>query len=42
MIAAIGRDNNQVRDYDIGKALELVTLKLVGYTEVVHTLLDSA
>jgi NAD(P)-dependent dehydrogenase (short-subunit alcohol dehydrogenase family) len=40
VIAAISRDDNKVRDYDIGKALELVTLKLVGYTEVVHTLLD--
>ena len=40
VIAAISRDDNKVRDYDIGRALELVTLKLVGYTEVVHTLLD--
>jgi NAD(P)-dependent dehydrogenase (short-subunit alcohol dehydrogenase family) len=40
VIAAISRDENKVREYDIGKALELVTLKLVGYTEVVHTLLD--
>jgi NAD(P)-dependent dehydrogenase (short-subunit alcohol dehydrogenase family) len=40
VIAAISRDDNTVREYDIGKALELVTLKLVGYTEVVHTLLD--
>jgi NAD(P)-dependent dehydrogenase (short-subunit alcohol dehydrogenase family) len=40
VIAAISRDDNKVREYDIGKALELVTLKLVGYTEVVHTLLD--
>ncbi len=27
------------KDYDISAALRLVTLKLVGYTEVVHTLL---
>lgn len=27
-----------MRDYDIDRALRLVTLKLVGYTEVVHTL----
>jgi len=40
VIAAISRDENKVREYDIGKALELVTLKLVGYTEVVHALLD--
>jgi NAD(P)-dependent dehydrogenase (short-subunit alcohol dehydrogenase family) len=29
-----------VRDYDIARARRLVTLKLVGYTETVHTLLD--
>lgn len=40
VLAAIDRDQNTVRDYDIGRALHLVTLKLVGYTEVVHTLLD--
>jgi NAD(P)-dependent dehydrogenase (short-subunit alcohol dehydrogenase family) len=40
VIAAISRDDNKVREYDITAALQLVTLKLVGYTEVVHTLLD--
>jgi NAD(P)-dependent dehydrogenase (short-subunit alcohol dehydrogenase family) len=39
-LVAIDRDQNTVRDYDLAKALHLVTLKLVGYTEVVHTLLD--
>ncbi|WP_369672682.1 SDR family NAD(P)-dependent oxidoreductase, partial [Enterococcus lactis] len=34
------RDANTVRDYDIARARRLVTLKLVGYTETVHTLLD--
>ena len=34
------RDDNKIRDFDIDRALELVTLKLVGYTEVVHILLD--
>jgi NAD(P)-dependent dehydrogenase (short-subunit alcohol dehydrogenase family) len=28
-----------VKDYDIAAALRLITLKLVGYTEVIHTLL---
>ncbi len=37
-LVAIDRDQNTVADYDIVKALHLVTLKLVGYTEVVHTL----
>lgn len=40
VIAAIERDVNSVREYDLGRATRLVTLKLVGYTEVVHALLD--
>jgi NAD(P)-dependent dehydrogenase (short-subunit alcohol dehydrogenase family) len=38
VLAAIERDMNSVKDYDIDAALRLVTLKLVGYTEVVHAL----
>lgn len=38
VLAAIDRDANSVADYDITRAIRLVTLKLVGYTEVVHTL----
>jgi NAD(P)-dependent dehydrogenase (short-subunit alcohol dehydrogenase family) len=38
VLAAIDRDQNTVADYDIARAIRLVTLKLVGYTEVVHTL----
>lgn len=38
VLAAIERDENRVRDYDIPRALRLVTLKLIGYTEVVHVL----
>ena len=40
VLAAIDRDANTVRDYDIDRAIRLATLKLVGYTEVVHTLFD--
>jgi NAD(P)-dependent dehydrogenase (short-subunit alcohol dehydrogenase family) len=40
VLSAIERDENRVRDYDIAAALRLVTLKLVGYTEVVHALCD--
>lgn len=40
VLAAIERDANTARDYDIARAIRLVTLKLVGYTEVIHTLLD--
>ena len=39
MIGAVDRDENTVADYDVASAIRLVTLKLVGYTEVVHTLL---
>ena len=39
VLAALERDLNTVKDYDIGAALRLVTLKLVGYTEVIHSLL---
>lgn len=41
VICAIERDMNTVRDYDIDRAIKLVTLKLVGYTEVVHALLPN-
>lgn len=40
VLAAIDRDSNSVRDYDIDRAVRLATLKLVGYTEVVHALVD--
>jgi NAD(P)-dependent dehydrogenase (short-subunit alcohol dehydrogenase family) len=38
VLAAIERDANTVRDYSIEGALRLATLKLVGYTEVLHCL----
>ena len=38
VLAAIERDVNKVHDYDIDSAIRLVTLKLVGYTEVIHAL----
>jgi NAD(P)-dependent dehydrogenase (short-subunit alcohol dehydrogenase family) len=38
VLAAIERDVNTVADYSIDRALRLVTLKLIGYTEVIHAL----
>jgi NAD(P)-dependent dehydrogenase (short-subunit alcohol dehydrogenase family) len=38
VLVAVDRDENRVRDYNIDGALNLVTLKLVGYTEVIHVL----
>jgi NAD(P)-dependent dehydrogenase (short-subunit alcohol dehydrogenase family) len=39
VLTAIERDSNSVRDYSIEGAIRLTTLKLVGYTEVIHALL---
>ena len=39
VLAAIERDVNSVREYKIDAALRLATMKLVGYTEVIHVLL---
>ena len=39
VLSAVERDANSIEDYDIDRATRLVILKLVGYTEVVHTLL---
>lgn len=38
VLAAIDRDNNTVKDYNIDLATDLVIAKLVGYTEVIHAL----
>jgi NAD(P)-dependent dehydrogenase (short-subunit alcohol dehydrogenase family) len=38
VLVAIDRDANTAREYDIERALALVTLKLVGYTETIHAL----
>jgi NAD(P)-dependent dehydrogenase (short-subunit alcohol dehydrogenase family) len=40
VLAAIERDNNTIKDYDIDAAIDLVVSKLVGYAEAVHTLSD--
>jgi NAD(P)-dependent dehydrogenase (short-subunit alcohol dehydrogenase family) len=38
VVGAVDRDENTIADYDIAAATRLVTMKLVGYAEVVHTL----
>jgi NAD(P)-dependent dehydrogenase (short-subunit alcohol dehydrogenase family) len=40
VLSAIARDENPIRDYDIADAIYLTTMKLVGYTETIHALLD--
>ncbi|NEE02388.1 SDR family NAD(P)-dependent oxidoreductase [Phytoactinopolyspora halotolerans] len=39
VLSAVDRDQNTAAEYDTAGALSLVTLKLVGYTEVIHALL---
>ena len=39
VLVAIDRDANTAREYDLERALALVTLKLVGYTQTIHALL---
>jgi len=38
IIPAIERDTNTIADYSVERAIRLVTLKLVGYTEAIHVL----
>lgn len=38
VLVAVERDENKVRDYNIDGAINLVTLKMIGYTEVCHVL----
>lgn len=40
ILASIARDNNPVKEYDIAGAINLTTMKLVGYTQTIHALLD--
>lgn len=40
VLAAGEYDSNTAREYDVARATRLLTMKLVGYTEVVHALLD--
>lgn len=39
VVTAVVRDHNPIREYDISTADELITMKMIGYTETVHTLI---
>jgi NAD(P)-dependent dehydrogenase (short-subunit alcohol dehydrogenase family) len=41
VLTAIDRDQNTLETYDVAAAIRLATLKLIGYTEVVHALLGA-
>jgi NAD(P)-dependent dehydrogenase (short-subunit alcohol dehydrogenase family) len=38
VVVPVERDANTVKDYNMAGAINLVTLKLIGYTEVIHAL----
>jgi NAD(P)-dependent dehydrogenase (short-subunit alcohol dehydrogenase family) len=40
VLVAVLRDTNSVKDYNMEGATALVTMKMVGYTEVIHQLSD--
>ena len=40
VLAGMERDQNTLKNYDITRATELMTVKLIGYTTVVHVLLS--
>jgi NAD(P)-dependent dehydrogenase (short-subunit alcohol dehydrogenase family) len=40
LITATSQTPNTLRDFNVDEAIRAVTIKLVGYTEVVHTLQD--
>lgn len=40
VLSSIARDNNPIREYTIADAIYLTTMKLVGYTTTVNTLID--
>ncbi len=40
VLAAIDRDHNTIKDYDVEAAIDLVVSKLVGYAETIHALGD--
>jgi NAD(P)-dependent dehydrogenase (short-subunit alcohol dehydrogenase family) len=39
VISAVLRDHNPIREYNISTANELITMKMIGYSETVHALI---
>jgi NAD(P)-dependent dehydrogenase (short-subunit alcohol dehydrogenase family) len=39
VITAVMRDHNPIEEYNTSTALELITMKMVGYTETIHALI---
>jgi NAD(P)-dependent dehydrogenase (short-subunit alcohol dehydrogenase family) len=40
VISAVLRDHNPIREYNISTAADLITMKMIGYSETVHTLVS--
>lgn len=40
VLSSIARDNNPIRHYTLEGAIHLTTMKLVGYSQTIHTLID--
>jgi NAD(P)-dependent dehydrogenase (short-subunit alcohol dehydrogenase family) len=38
VITAVVRDHNPIREYNISTANDLIIMKMIGYTETIHTL----
>lgn len=41
VITAVARDHNPIREYNISTATDLITMKMVGYSETIHALIPS-
>lgn len=39
VVTAVVRDHNPIREYNTATARELITMKMIGYTETVHVLI---
>jgi NAD(P)-dependent dehydrogenase (short-subunit alcohol dehydrogenase family) len=40
VISAVSRDHNPIREYNISTAADLITMKMIGYSETVHALVS--
>ncbi|HEX6222137.1 MAG TPA: SDR family NAD(P)-dependent oxidoreductase, partial [Acidimicrobiia bacterium] len=41
VITAVLRDHNPIKEYNISTATDLITMKMVGYSETIHTLIPN-
>jgi len=41
VITAVTRDHNPIKEYNISTATDLITMKMVGYSETIHSLIPN-